>query len=928
VSKLKIYLFFVLTLFFIAKAQATHIKAADLFAKINPNSLNTADAHREVKFTLNVYCDKAKVELSGDNMNDCEQRLANCATLDFGDGTTSQQRYSSIKDMGNNTLFYVYEFVHTFPADKINRGYTIGYRDENRNGGIANMGGGTSSQIALYISMELGIEAGIGQNQTPQLSIPPLDLGQVGRLFIHNPGAYDVDGDSIAYVAYFPQSSKGLAVTPYSDPQEIAGGTTSDGLSPAFYSVNSKTGDVIWNAPGSTGLFNVAFKIEEWRTFGRSRILLSYAIRDMQIEIKPATNNPPVITVPPEVCIEAGSTYSTTINIDDPEKDQVILKPYGELFEELSPKATLTPSISPLSTSFNSTFKWVTNCSSIRKRPYQAYFKATDLVGTSLLSLTDIKSHSIRVVGPKPTGLKAVVDTNKIKLTWNKYTCNSKVNKLLVYRRVGCDTIKRQNCVTGAPNDSYVLIATLNIDSTRYFDRNVKRGNVYAYAIAVQFVDGVDLKSYSYPSTDITCVDLPLIAPIITNVSFEGNAKNTVFVKWQKPIDIDTSKVQGPFQYVLFKKTKGEANYTRLHIFNSTLIAKDTSFLDTAILPNKSYVYFVQFKYFTKNVGPKILEDSSEISTIVSLVTTPIRKGIRLTWEASTPWQNNTNFYHYIYRKLKTDADFVLIDSVKFNQQTSTFSYNDIGQYQNTPLIQRDTVSYYVTTGGSYLNLKITPTILLNNSFINSNIILDSDPPCAPSLEPDKSSCENFTQVLPYKNTLNWTPQPYSEQCDSDIVRYNIYLNTGGENSETRLLATVVGDSITNYIHANLKSIEGCYSVTALDAVGNESAKSNLLCFENCYSYHLPNIFTPNGSGVNDLFRPIPPSPKFVETVKFKVFNRWGGKVFEQNDDIYLNWDGSGLPDGIYFYTAKVTYASSTENIRTEELKGWVEILR
>lgn len=925
-SKLKIYIFFVLTLFFIAKTQATHIKAADLFAKVNPGAKNTSDAHREVKFTLNVYADKIAVEKTSGSA--CEDRLANCATLDFGDGTSSQQSYKSVKDMGNNTLFFVYEFFHTFPADKINRGYIVGYRDENRNGGIANMGGGTSSQIALYISMEIGIEAGIGQNQTPQLSIPPLDFGQQGRLFIHNPGAYDVDGDSIAYVAYFPESSKGLPVNPYSDPDVITGGTTNDGLSPAFYSVNSKTGDVTWNAPGTTGLFNVAFKIEEWRTFGRSKILLSYAIRDMQIEIKPATNNPPIITVPKEVCIEAGSTYSPIISVDDPEKNQVILTPYGELLDELPAKATLTPSKISLSTPFNSTFKWTTSCSDIQKRAYQAYFKATDLVGTGNTSLTDIKSHSIRVVGPKPTGLKAVVDTNKIKLTWNKYTCNNRVNKMLVYRRIGCDTIKKQNCVTGAPNDSYVLIATLNIDSTRYFDRNIKRGNVYSYTIAAQFIDGVDLKSYSYSSEEITCIELPLIAPIITNVSFEGVEKNTILVKWQKPLDIDTAKVQGPYQYILFKKIKGDANYTSLHTFAPTPLTSDTSFLDNAILPNKNYVYFVQFKYFTKDNLPAVLEDSSEISTNVSLATAPIRNGIRLTWEASTPWQNNVSLYHYIFRKTKTDPDFVLIDSVKFTQQTSTYSYNDIGKYQNAPLKKRDTISYYVTTGGSYKNPRIHPEILLNNSFINSNIILDSDPPCAPSLAEYKYDCETFNLPPPYKNTLNWTPQPFSEQCDSDIVRFNIYLNTGGENSEAKLLATISGDSINNYIHANLASVAGCYSVTAIDAVGNESSKSNLLCLENCFSYKLPNIFTPNGSGVNDLFRPIPPSPRFVESVKFKVFNRWGGKVFEKNDDVYLNWDGSGLPDGIYFYTAKVTYTSSNENNTTEELKGWIEILR
>lgn len=902
---------------------ATHIKAADLFAKINPFDKSTSDAHREVKFTLNVYCDKEAVERSGTDLNDCEKRLANCATLDFGDGTNEQQKYKSITDVGNNTLFYVYEFIHTFPADKINRGYIIGYRDENRNAGIVNMGGGTSSQIALYISMELGIEAGLGKNQTPQLTIPPIDFGQQGKKFVHNPGAYDVDGDSIAYVPFFPESSKGLAVTPYTDPAVYAGGTTDDGLNPAFYSVNSKTGDVVWNAPGIIGLFNVAFKIEEWRTFGRSKVLISYAIRDMQIEVFPGRNNPPIITLPQDVCIEAGKEYTATVRVDDPEKNVTNLISYGGLFESPInlPKINIQRS-----TAFQTSFSWTPSCANVRKRPYQAYFKATDLVGTGNVPLTDIKSYNITVAGPKPTGLKAEADTNKIKLTWNKYNCNSKSNKMLVYRRIGCDTLKTQNCVTGAPNSSYVLIATLNIDSTRYFDRNIKRGNVYSYVIAAQFTDGVDLKSFSYPSAN-SCVDLPLIAPIITNVSFEGAEKNTILIKWQKPLDIDTSKVQGPYQYVLFKKIKGEANYTQLHTFEQTNTPNDTSFLDISIQPNKNYVYFVQFKYFTKENKPAILEDSSEISTNVSLTTTPIRRGIRLTWEASTPWSNNVNLYHFIWRKRKEDPNFILIDSTKFDQNITKYSFDDVGKYQNEPLKLRDTVRYYVTTAGSYLNNRIDPSTLLNNSFISSGTILDSDPPCAPSLATYSYDCESFKEMPPYKNNLNWSPQPYSEQCDSDIVKYNVYYKTSQE-STPNVIATITGDSVASFVHANLNSVEGCYYVTALDATGNESTASNELCFQNCRLYVLPNVFTPNNSGTNDLFRPIPPSPRFVESVKFKVFNRWGAKVFERNDDVYLNWDGSGLADGIYFYTASVTYASSTENKQSEELKGWIQIIR
>jgi len=62
----------------------------------------------------------------------------------------------------------------------------------------------------------------------------------------------------------------------------------------------------------------------------------------------------------------------------------------------------------------------------------------------------------------------------------------------------------------------------------------------------------------------------------------------------------------------------------------------------------------------------------------------------------------------------------------------------------------------------------------------------------------------------------------------------------------------------------------------------------------------IPNVFTPNGDGVNDFFfiRNMPEdSPTSVSVV-----NRWGKKVYE-NSDYQNDWDANGLADGIYYYT-------------------------
>jgi gliding motility-associated-like protein len=65
-----------------------------------------------------------------------------------------------------------------------------------------------------------------------------------------------------------------------------------------------------------------------------------------------------------------------------------------------------------------------------------------------------------------------------------------------------------------------------------------------------------------------------------------------------------------------------------------------------------------------------------------------------------------------------------------------------------------------------------------------------------------------------------------------------------------------------------------------------------------------PNVFSPNGDGVNDTFFPI----DFVaDYVTLRVWNRWGGIVYESAGS-YKPWNGKNdsqnmVPDGVYFYT-------------------------
>lgn len=83
----------------------------------------------------------------------------------------------------------------------------------------------------------------------------------------------------------------------------------------------------------------------------------------------------------------------------------------------------------------------------------------------------------------------------------------------------------------------------------------------------------------------------------------------------------------------------------------------------------------------------------------------------------------------------------------------------------------------------------------------------------------------------------------------------------------------------------------------------------------------IPNVFTPNGDGLNDTFTI--PGLEFFEANELTIFNRWGATVFDKKG--YKNeWDGGQLNEGTYFYLLKIKSAAN----KWEVYKGFVTVIR
>ncbi len=88
----------------------------------------------------------------------------------------------------------------------------------------------------------------------------------------------------------------------------------------------------------------------------------------------------------------------------------------------------------------------------------------------------------------------------------------------------------------------------------------------------------------------------------------------------------------------------------------------------------------------------------------------------------------------------------------------------------------------------------------------------------------------------------------------------------------------------------------------------------------------LPNAFTPNGDGINDIFK-VKEGYKSIVSFEAKVFNRWGKKLYEWND-IEGGWDGrsggKNVPDGAYYLIVKARGADG----KNYDVKKVINILR
>ncbi len=150
--------------------------------------------------------------------------------------------------------------------------------------------------------------------------------------------------------------------------------------------------------------------------------------------------------------------------------------------------------------------------------------------------------------------------------------------------------------------------------------------------------------------------------------------------------------------------------------------------------------------------------------------------------------------------------------------------------------------------------------------------------------------------------------QQVIEQCDGYRSEYTYYAQSNTQPNQYHWTIDYNGDYYTSTKDSiDIKFIDSGLCKISVYIEDINYCKSLIQTYEiviipcKVSTLFIPNSFTPNSDGKNDIF-----SIKYqnIYNLEFVLYNRWGQSIFTSNGDIW--WDGDNCPQGVYYYV--VTY--------------------
>jgi gliding motility-associated-like protein len=248
----------------------------------------------------------------------------------------------------------------------------------------------------------------------------------------------------------------------------------------------------------------------------------------------------------------------------------------------------------------------------------------------------------------------------------------------------------------------------------------------------------------------------------------------------------------------------------------------------------------------------------------------------------------------------------------------TTICKNDEVTFQAEAVNAGTSPSYHWTING-------VPAGANTSVFITRNLSDKDEVACM--VTPGSNTCARNAAVSnKIKITLNALPQITIYPSDT-LVK---------QGAQVRF-RTYVSESIKsfNWLPADMLEVSSILEPTTVPIVSPVIYHVTISTKDGCIMYkdvtvkpllslYIPNAFTPNGDGLNDLFR-IPPGTD-LRLSDFSIYNRWGERIF-MTTDINTGWNGRikgiDLSSGVYVY--KITGFKDNKRVT---LKGTFTLIR
>lgn len=282
----------------------------------------------------------------------------------------------------------------------------------------------------------------------------------------------------------------------------------------------------------------------------------------------------------------------------------------------------------------------------------------------------------------------------------------------------------------------------------------------------------------------------------------------------------------------------------------------------------------------------------------------------------------NTQYYVIVTDTTSGCMDTAFVDVVANVTTLSVDAGADVTICPGTPTVLNATgASQFVWTPGGTLSNPLIPNPTAS-PLVTTTYTVSGTSQCAAGADID-----SVTVFVPVVAPLSVNAGDNQEVCVGNMFNM-ASSSSGGYGSNTYTWTQISGfggDSIQN---ANSPTAQvtpsvpttNTYQVTVVDACGFVTVDTVVVDVLLDCDLEVPNVFTPNGDGVNDFFVI---TANGIKTFTIAIYNRWGTKVFE-SDDITKSWDGGDSNDGTYFYIVK----AESINGKQFDSKGYLQLLK